>query len=302
MNEPTIAAIADMICEYFTGGIRLGDDILSFAYSTLGASTPAELEPLLLDPAEYGEGMLDLVFSPSENITFDIEPLVPPEGIPSQAQEDIVALVSGRVHLVRIYLEFPSLFANRSLTRSLVSGFVKKLKLGKEIRYLPVPGDAGMATRHVIVAARVMARAMEFTATAKRETFIERLAGQLVLPGGLEERLVLKCLGLILRLFRDIPDDLDIADLMLQKIQLNRAIMERKKFFDEYQRTHTMEFLMCQKIYDPPESIDAMAEEIALIEIIKAAVYGWRSSEYADDRSDMGALVREWERLQLHEA
>jgi hypothetical protein len=125
---------------------------------------------------------------------------------------------------------------------------------------------------------------------------------RLVIAHGLGERLALRCLELVVRLFRDMEDDIDIPVLLSHKIQLNRAVIERKRFFNEYQRTHTMEFLMCQKIYDPPESIGTMMEEIALAEIVNEAVFGRSGDTYTGDGPSLGSLVRAWEQLALRES
>jgi hypothetical protein len=302
MIDPMTAAIADVLCVYFTGGIRLGEDVLSFAHSTLGAATFTELEPLLIDPAEYGEGLLELVFSPPHTVSLKIEPLVPDDGIQAATQLDIAKRVAGRIPSVRLYIEYPGTFADRALTPSIIAGFVKKMKLGKQIRCLHLPVDPGSPSRHTLLSARMLIRSIDFRVTPGRESFITSLMNRLVIEHGLGERLALRCLELVVRLFRDMEDDIDIPVLLSHKIQLNRAVMERKRFFNEYQRTHTMEFLMCQKIYDPPESIGTMMEEIALAEIVNAAVFGRSGGTCVGEGPSLGSLIREWEQLALREA
>lgn len=85
---------------------------------------------------------------------------------------------------------------------------------------------------------------------------------------------MLRCLELTLKIFRDIEDDLEIYTLVSEKIRVNRTIIERKKMFWDYLRIHSMEFLMSQKMYDPPENMDCLMEEIILAEIINSAVLG----------------------------
>jgi hypothetical protein len=300
MDNTTTAAIADVISDHFSAGIRIGADVLSFAYSTLSAATPDELISLLFDPAEYGEGIIDLVFSPDEKIKYAIETLIPHAGVPAPVQRDIISSVAARISSVRIYLDYPEHYADRSVTGSLISLFMKKLYLAKKINFLYIPSEATQLVRHAYVMARMMLRSMDFPVTEKREKFIEKLVSVLAVRHGLEEHYVLKCLELSLKIFRDIEDDLDIYTLVSEKIRVNQAILERKKFFGEYHRTHSMEFLMSQKISDPPENIDGLLEDILLAEIINSAVFENTEESSPGQHPSPEIFVEELRKLVLH--
>jgi hypothetical protein len=300
MDNTTTTAIADIISDHFSAGIRIENDVLSFACSTLSATTPDELKSLLYDPAEYGEGLLDLVFSPDEKIKYAIEPLIPYAGVPAPAQLDIISSVAARISSVRIYLDYPEQFADRGVTGSLISLFLKKLNCGKDINFLHIPSEATHSLRHAYVMGRIMLRSMDFFVTEKREKFIDRLVYVLAVRYGLEEVYVLRCLELSLKIFRDIEDDLDIYTLVSEKIRVNRAIIERKKMFVEYNRTHSMEFLMSQKIYDPPENMDFLVEEMLLAEIINSAVFGNTEESSRGQFLSPEILFEELRKLVLH--
>lgn len=172
MDNTTTAAIADVITDHLSAGIRIGDDVLSFAYSTLSAATPDDLKSLLVDPAEYGEGLVDLVFSPDEKNKYAIEPLIPYTGVPAPAQLEIVYSVAARVSSVRIYLDYPEHYTDRGVTVSLITLFFKKLQCGKKIDFLHIPADAAQTAVHAYVMARIVISSMDFPVTVKREKFI----------------------------------------------------------------------------------------------------------------------------------
>jgi len=82
MTDNQQTAVVNILTAYFFSGIRMNDDILSFARSALNVTTPDELMSLVLDEDEYGGGIVDLLFSPENGIRTEIEQVIPPAVIP----------------------------------------------------------------------------------------------------------------------------------------------------------------------------------------------------------------------------
>jgi len=145
----------------------------------------------------------------------------------------------------------------------------------------------------MFIRARVMLRSGVFTSTPLREHFLGKLFTSLMRHDEIGEQLVIDCLDFIIRLFRGRGEDIDVNTLLSDKININRSIIERKKYFIEYSRTSSMEYLMSQKIYDPPESMNSLMRDIILANIINYVVSENTDALVQGVKRDDGILNRE---------
>lgn len=289
-NQQTV--VVDILTGYFLSGIRMNDDILSFARSSLNVATPDELMSLVLDEDEYGGGIVDLLFSPDNGIRTEIEQVIPPAGIPIEYHKHINSSVAERIHSVRLYLPGDDNQVLINLSEQMIRRFVKKLHLEKNLEYMGMPFPDNPVKPAMIIRARVMLRSGVFTSTPRREHFIGRLLPSLMRHDEIGEQLVIDCIDFIIRLFRGLGDDIDVDTLLTEKINLNRAIIERKKIFIEYSRASSMEYLMSQKIYDPPESMNSLLRDIVLADIINYVVSGTTDAMVQGEKRDDGNINR----------
>lgn len=272
MTDNNHEAVADYLSGLFRKGIQISEESIAFADSALNARSNDELRSLLQDADEYGGGLIDLVFSPDERTRIGIERLIRPEGIPLDRHGDIVARLSARNDAVTIYLpgsgEHVVIYPSERLMRR----FIGALHLEKDLGYMRVADTESPSNRDVCIRARVLLRSRSFTSTRRRELYLGRLLAVLLGKKEVNKSCLLDCLDFIVRLFRDIADDIDVDALVSQKIIRNNGIIERKMTFSEYSRSHSMEYLMSQRIFDPPESMDFLMKEALLADIVTCVV------------------------------
>jgi len=293
MTDNQQTAVVNILTAYFFSGIRMNDDILSFARSALNVTTPDELMSLVLDEDEYGGGIVDLLFSPENGIRTEIEQVIPPAGIPIEYHKYINSSVAERIHSVSLHLPGDDDPVVINLSEQMICRFVKKLHLEKNLEYMGIPFPDNPVKPGMFIRARVMLRSGVFTSTPLREHFLGKLFTSLMRHDEIGEQLVIDCLDFIIRLFRGRGEDIDVNTLLSDKININRSIIERKKNFIEYSRTSSMEYLMSQKIYDPPESMNSLMRDIILANIINYVVSENTDALVQGVKRDDGILNRE---------
>lgn len=265
-------AVADYLSGLFREGISIGEESIAFADSALNARSNDELRSLLQDADEYGGGLVDLAFSPDERTRIGIERLIRPEGIPLDRHGDIVARLYARNDEVKICLPGSGGHVFIHPSEPLLRRFVGALHLEKDLGYIRVADTEGPSNRDVCIRARVLLRSRAFTSTRRRELYLGRLLAVLLKIKEVNESCLLDCIDFVVRLFRDITDDIDVDMLVSQKTIRNNGIIERKRIFSEYSRTHSMEYLMSQRIFDPPETMDSLMKEVLLADIVTCVV------------------------------
>ena len=165
--------LAQTLTAILKKGIPLTPNVLQFMNSTLGITTPAELQEITTnDPDGQADSLMELIFFPDEPLQVQIEPILSQESFTPEDQKKILA------HLIDALPQAAILFPNHPqkalipFPESTASKFLNRLKITKQLHKDLVES----LTRHVepkhVPLVRVKLRNASFSHTTNNISFL----------------------------------------------------------------------------------------------------------------------------------
>ena len=274
VDNDLLHVIADTIIEYFAHGIMAGDDVVFFADSTLGMTSAENIARLLADADLYGEGLYDLIFTPTPQLRTAIEILIPPEGLSDEARKDINELILISRKNTRICFSKTGHSAIVDLSEPIICRFLTRLNLNKRIVFPLATGTAYAVNQEFYTRVRVIMRNARYTASPVREKFVAEMIECMISNVLIQEEIIIDCLVFMLNLFGEVGQDIEIHSLISEKKRSFVALLADAANFHEYAGRYSMEYLMSQKIQLPVVDPDELRKKIYLTDLICMSVYG----------------------------
>ncbi|HPC42769.1 MAG TPA: hypothetical protein PLD91_17755 [Spirochaetota bacterium] len=277
------SSIAQAIIEFFSKGVTAGKDIVLFAESTLGIGNAAELANLLSEPDSYGEGLVDLVFSPENALRKTIEPHIPFQGLSPSDMDAVAAMVAYNLAMINVIFEGTGITCAVTMNQLLVTEFTRKLNLSISLPFHSRNDFPEYLSDEAVIALRVLVRNSRYRSAAEHDRVIISLLKGLGRPtGGDDMSLIADCLSLLLELFNGSQAACEgYAMLSAEKIRCE-DILQKASQFGEYIARYSMEFLMANKVQPPAADIEDIRRKIYLLDLISTSVYGRRAGGSAN--------------------
>jgi hypothetical protein len=267
--------IATVISGFIISGIPAAKDVLSFAESTLGIADVNELVRVLSEADSYGEGLIDLVFSPHQGLRIAIEPFIPPGGLSPEEISIIIGLILHDMKSVRVLIADADITADVALTEPLIGRFMQKLNLRKPLPFRDTDLIFDSLSDEAIVSIRVLIRNSRYQSSPDRDrTIVSLINGLGRMTGGGDTGIIHDSLIQLIELFNENIAIGDFHSFLSVKKHQYAEILEKSARFSEYLSRYSMEFLMSNKIQPPAAGIDEMRKKIYLIDLISTAVFG----------------------------
>lgn len=272
--------IASLIADHLNRGLDADDDVIFFVESTLGLDSPAAIESLLSGEENYGNGIIDLIFTASQTLRLAIEPLIPRKGLSAADTEELTNIILDSVR--NVPLRFPGVdtVVTVALSRKILGAYISHLKLWKAISCFDdadlFSPDSGMWYR----SARLSVRDISGTTSAGGDTFIKDLTTLLLSDRTLSGETALEALTFVLKRFSESGADADYFSMIaVRKRACGRIIAEIAQFND-FARRYSMEYLLSLRINPPAADIEELYREIYLADLVCQAVFGRTAPGY----------------------
>jgi hypothetical protein len=279
-------AIADTINEYFDNGIVAGDDVVSFVNSTLGITAEDDIALLLTDIELYGEGLFDLVFTPTPQLRIAIETLIPQEGLTDEACKNLNNLILKDRKNTWIFFGKTGHSLIVDLSEPIIRRFITRLNLHKRIAFTAATGAAYAVNQEFNTRVRVIMRNARYTASPVREKFVAEMIERLKSNVMIQEETIIDCLVFILELFDEIGQDYKIYSMISEKKRTFVSLLADAANFNEFVGRYSMEYLMSQRIQRPVVDPDDMRKKIYLADLICMSVYGIPADSCTPERTE----------------
>ncbi len=274
MISDHLTSIYSVIDSFFTGGISASDEILSFAESTLGIDPIKDLSSLLSSGDPDLDGLLDLLFSPDQELKMSMEPFIQLEGINADDVSSLRGMILEKHNTVMVMLGVSDINVPVILTEPLLNRFLCKLNLEKSISSMNTGDLPSIFSEEDIMSFRVLLRHSRYHPSAYSDMIIISLLNGLVLiTGGHKPVIVHDCLSHLLELFSENPEHGDLRSLLSMKMRYYRDMLEKAAQFGDYLGKYTMEFLMSQKIQPPTINVEEIRKKMHLTDLISTAVF-----------------------------
>lgn len=276
-NNDLISALSSVISDYFISGIVAGADVIRYARCTLGIESPSEIRELLADNQLYGDGIIDLIFYPGDDLQLRVERVIPAKGAPVEVVETVIRNILQRVEYTDI--SFLSNSINFKLSPSVLRNFVLKLNLTKDIKYAEINDIERPESRERCFKARVKIRNCDFYSTPGRDMFLHGLIAALSVSGDIDDDTFTSCIELVLKLFGETKTGEDVYKMITEKKRLWQSRICSIKEFNDANRKYSMDYLMSCRISPPAIDIEKTRKNIALSDLICSVVFGMRAGD-----------------------
>lgn len=255
-------------------GINAGKDVISFAESTLGIATIDDLARIISGPDSSDTGLLDLIFSPGNDLRKAIEPHVPLQGLTPDEADAIAGTISGDVHTADVIFAGTGVIVAVNITPALVAGFINKLNLCKVLPFRTPADFPDYLSDETVIALRVLVRTSRYRSVTEHDrAVISLLKGLGRLTGGDDTPLIAECLSLLLELFNENQAARDSSAMLSAEKRRYEDILRKASQFGEYIARYSMEFLMANKVQPPAADIGEIRRRLYLLDLISMAVF-----------------------------
>lgn len=274
MESATGNSIIKSINHCLHQGINAGKDVISFAESTLGIATIDDLARIISGPDSSDTGLLDLIFSPGNDLRKAIEPHVPLQGLTPDEADAIAGTISGDVHTADVIFAGTGVIVAVNITPALVAGFINKLNLCKVLPFRTPADFPDYLSDETVIALRVLVRTSRYRSGTDHDAVIVTLIKGLGrLTGGDDTPLIAECLSLLLELFNENQAARDSSAMLSAEKRRYEDILRKASQFGEYIARYSMEFLMANKVQPPAADIGEIRRRLYLLDLISMAVF-----------------------------
>ncbi|MCP4135602.1 MAG: hypothetical protein GY754_31830 [bacterium] len=277
-QQDRIEKIAAKIENFLNIGLEAGEDVLHYARSALGIETVEEVGELLCDEELYGDGIIDLFFFPNESLRLDVEPLVPPEGLSQEAEENLWRCLHEKISTVNVGFVNDSYRTTIPLPGPILRNFIAQLKPGKKMHPGLYEGFITSEEKEKSIGARVRVRNSAYLSTPEREEFLLRMLQSLIRENRVSEEeaaffpdagtLLYEALDFMLKLFTETRTNKDIQDMIIQKRRFWEDSLKTADRFDREYGKLSPEFFMMQKLTPPVVNEEKAQKNICLADLI----------------------------------
>lgn len=266
--------IASAIADHLRRGITAGEDSLFYARSSLGLESAEEMGALLALGERDESGLAELVFHPDDELRLAVEPLIPEDGLSAEEVRGVAVKEGDLVPRVRVLLP-DGCESIMDIAGAPLERFVGRLNLHISLGFLSdAPPPHSGAVDAVLLCERVMIRNAGFMKTARREDFLRRMQGALLMGSCMDAADFLERLDFMLRLFGESPDDRDVCAMIMEKRNALLFEMNRAREYEEARIAMGMEFLMLKRIHPPVFNPDKTESDLRLADAICRVVCG----------------------------
>lgn len=264
-----IAELTDKISARLDAGFTPDIDSLHFLKTSYGVNDGDELLSYLDDSILNDGTIYELVVYPDDEFRFEIEKIIPAEGIPRSMVAGIQSSIDSISRPLELITSAGRHLINTDLSRSCASSFITRLNLETDLGFMAE--EDGAAPEELNYRGRAFLRKKKFIPSEDRGDFFRRL---------LRYKHPVK---------RSDDDLLKLAETAAQFLSGTSGkafdTLAAKKYYyesvisqaDEYAallKSWGMEFLMMKRIQPPPVSVDEALESIRTIDRITSIVYG----------------------------
>ncbi|BBO68861.1 hypothetical protein DSCA_27910 [Desulfosarcina alkanivorans] len=274
MIEPIHDHQGDLLARISTcieNGGRLTTEVLAYIETSLFSPTPASLAAFLTDDADCDrDSLLDLIFSPDQDVQADLEPLL--EQARFSPEEEAVCLDRLMARAIVAPVGLPD---GRPVVRVQVPDFIKahyleRLNIAWQIDPRVAAAIDGSVSAVPGRSVKVRLRNAGIRWTSCLRTFLARFFERVADS----DPDYLACLDLVLSLIGTAGDGDDAYELLAgHKRHLFRSFQQARRFEKLLQRSN-METLMLQGVRSPHASPDELMHQMRLIDRACFQMYG----------------------------
>lgn len=236
--------LAAGIAQWLNRGVTLSEEARHFLESTFGCSANEEIAAILQDSTHpESESIVELIFSPSFDLRWHIEPLLEEHAFHGQDMECLVSCLSSRLQELSITLGPGRRQARMPISEEAVRRFLQRLHFHTRL-------DDHLAQRIEELLAEPSAR---FYKTLLRQSrcfvdehrrdfladFLQRFKDHEDLEG---------LFRFLLNVLEEIPATEDLEQALIRKRMLLEHTLKRSQQLRQQLKSHAMETLMMQRV------------------------------------------------------
>ena len=253
-DKETINRIISKIESCFREGFILESHIIHYAESTLGVSAEDDIIDMLAGNENYGEGIIELVFSPDDEIRIGIEPLLNKDGIADDFQEEIIDHLKKSIKSANLIFPDTSEAFQAAISEQIIRSFVERLYLTRPVPYNINNNAETIMEKDGATIARVKIRNSRYVSTGERDSFLKKIIESYSSEGKIDQNLFFDLIEFLLNIFRRHNLNEDIYIIINDERRSLEKMLFQSKEFKEQNKRYNMEMLMSLKI--TPLAID----------------------------------------------
>jgi len=251
-------------------GIPLTPSVLQFMNSTLGITTPSELEDLAAtDTDGQADSLIELIFFPDEPLQVQIEQILSQEQFTSKDQKKVLTHLLDTLPRAAILFPDHPQKAHIPLPESAASKFLNRLKITKQLH-----NDLAVSlTRHIepnhVPLVRVKLRNASFSYTENNISFLRSY----VKAFGPRPDDFFDSFDFTLAFLQELQTDIPIYPALMKKKESCFQNLKKAQKFEQQLEKYNIETLMLRGIRNPCINTDDMKTRIDIIDRIALAVF-----------------------------
>jgi hypothetical protein len=238
------SALAAGIAEWLERGLTLSDEARHFLESTFGCSADEEIADILQDSTHpESESIVELVFSPSFDLRWQIEPLLEGHAFHSDDLECLVEHLSHRLKELPLAVGAGRLQAGVPIAEEAIRRFLVRLQFHVRL-------DASLAEQIEELFAASQARYYKTLLRQSRCSLDEQRRAFLAdfLQRFKEHQDLEGLLRFLLNVLEETPAAEDLEQALIRKRLLLEHTLKRSQQLRQQLKSHAMETLMMQRV------------------------------------------------------
>lgn len=262
--------LAQTLTAILTKGIPLTPTVLQFMESTLGITTPSELEDLAAaDTDGQADSLIELIFFPDEPLQVQVEPILSQEQFTPEDQKKILTHLLDTLPRAAVLFPEHSQKAHIPLPESAARKFLERLKISKQLHEDLVHAvTRHMAPDHALLV-RVKLRNAPFLHTAGNISFLcDYFKAFGPRPGDF-----FSFFDFTLGFLQELPPAAPIYPALMKKKESCYQNLKKAEKFEQQLEKYNIETLMLRGIRTPCINMDDMKARIDIIDRIALAVF-----------------------------